>query len=277
MKQLTLILIPALLLVFSGCSKESSFETGFATPATGTLKDSLGDCDSMSVNGIYTENQQLNNTNTVVITVNVLSAGTYRIATDTANGFSFVDSGFFAAPGIYQVTLKGNGKPILPMTTDFTVTFAGSFCDFSVGVNPGTSTNNPNNADTAWMFDQGTSHYHGHVDSALVKTVGSIVYLNIYGKTATNDSTFYVQLQQSTPTPSGSYSTSAGTAVFEFKTGAGAIIYESRQADGSNLVFTVTGYDATNKILDATFSGTAKDATAAVVPIAGGKMKVQVQ
>jgi hypothetical protein len=277
MKRLIFILIPALLFVFIGCSKETSFELGINTPSMGTLKDSLGDCDSMSLNGTYTEGQALTSTNTVVVAVNVTVPGTYKIATDTVNGFSFIDSGFFAAAGTYLVTLEGSGTPILPIASDFTVTFGSSFCDFTVTVAPGTPTGNPNAADTAWMFDEGGRHYQGHVDSAVVRTSGGIVYLRIYGKPATNDTTVYIQLQQTTATPSGSYSTTSGMAVFEFKTGAGATIYESRQGDGSNLVFTVTNYNTSTKVLDGTFTGTAKDGAAASKSITGGKLKVQVQ
>ena len=277
MKRLIFILIPVCFFMFIGCSKETSFELGINTPASGTLKDTLGDCDSMSVNGTYTEGQALNNTHTVVVAVNVTVPGSYRIATDTANGFSFTDSGFFATAGTYLVTLKGSGTPILPVATDFTVTFGSSFCDFSVTVAPGVSTGNPNAADTAWMFNEGTNHFQGHVDSAVVRTAGGIVYLRIYGKPASNDTTVFIQLQQTTPTPTGSYSTTSGMALFEFKTGAGATIFESKQGDGSNLTFTVTNYNTTTKVLDATFSGTAKDAAAATKNITAGKLKVQVQ
>jgi hypothetical protein len=277
MKRLIFILIPALFVVFFSCSKETSFELGINTPASGTLKDSLGDCTPKIINGTYTEGTALTNTNTVVLTVNVTVPGTYKIATDTVNGFSFIDSGFFSQAGTYLVTLSGSGTPILPITTDFTVTFGTSFCDFSVTVAPGTPSGNPNAADTAWMFDEGTRHYHGHADSAVVRTSAGIVYLKIYGKPATNDTTVYIQLQQTTPTPTGSYSTTSGMAVFEFKSGAGATIYDSRQGDGSNLTFTVTNYNTTTKVLNATFTGTAKDGATGTKTISGGKLKVQVQ
>jgi hypothetical protein len=126
------------------------------------------------------------------------------------------------------------------------------------------------------MFDESTTHFHGHVDSAVITSSSLPVYLKIYGKTATNDTTFYVQLLQSTSTPTGTYSTSAGTAVFEFKTPAGATIYDSRQTDGSDIVFTVNNFNTTTRVLDATFTGTAKAGTA-TKNITGGKLKLQVQ
>lgn len=272
-------MIPLCLFVFWSCQKEMSYELGINAPATGTLKDSMGECDSMSVSGTYTENQQLGSSNTVMVTVNVTGAGKFRISTDTVNGYSFIDSGFFATPGLYQVTLKGNGKPILATTSTFTVNFGTSFCTFEVTSQPGTPTGSMNSADTAWMFNEGTMHFQGHVDSALVKSTGGIGYLNIYGKPKTNDTTIYIQLQLSSPTapPSGTFSTSAGTAVFEFKTPAGSTIYDSRQTDGSNLVFTVTSFNPTTKVLDATFTGTVKDATTGTKTVTGGKLKLTVQ
>lgn len=277
MKRLIFILIPALVVIFFSCAKEKSFELGINTPSSGTLKDSLGDCDTIDIKGTYTEGTALTNSNTVLVAVTVTVPGTYKIATDTVNGFSFIDSGFFSQPGTYLVTLRGSGTPILSNSTDFTVTYGSSFCDFSIAVAPGSGTGNPNAADTAWMFDEGTNHYHGHVDSAVVRVSGGIPYLKIYGKPVTNDTTIFIQLQQSTPAPTGSYSTTSGMAVFEFKTGAGGTIYDSRQGDGSNLTFTITNYNTTTKVLDATFTGTAKDGGTGTKTITGGKLKVQVQ
>jgi len=277
MNRLPIFLISFLILIVA-CSKEQSFETGFSTSAIGTLKDNAGDCDSMSVNGTYTENQNLTATNTVTVTLNITTSGTYKVSTDTVNGFSFFDSGFFAAPGTYQVTMKGSGKPILPITSDFIVTFGTSFCSFSVDVLPASATGGSvNAADTAWMFDEGTMHYQGHVDSALIKTNGPVPFLNIYGKPASNDTTFFVQLMQTSTTPTGSYSTASGTAVFEFKTPAGNTIYDSRQTDGSNLTFTVTNYNTSTGVVEGTFAGTVKDGAGGMKTVSLGKMKIQVQ
>lgn len=277
MKRLIIILVPAFFLIFLACQKETSFELGINTPAIGTLKDDLGDCDTLDIKGTYTEGTALTNSNTVLVAVTVTTPGVYRISTDTVNGFSFIDSGFFAATGTYLVTLRGYGTPIIPVTTDFTVMFGSSFCDFSITVAPGTASTDPNDADTAWMFNEGASHFQGHVDSAVVRLVGPIAYLRIYGKPITNDSTFYMQLQQTSPTPTGSYTTTSGMAVFEFKTGAGATVYESKQGDGSNLTFTVTNYNTSTKVLEGTFTGTAKDGAAGTKTINAGKVKVQVE
>lgn len=276
MKRLILIAVPVCLFIILSCQKEYSVETGSNSVSAGTLKDSLGDCQPILINGTYTENQSLTAANFVNVTLNVSSAGKYKVSTDTMNGFWFIDSGFFSSPGTYVVKLSGGGKPILAIQTDFTVSYGSSSCDFSITPNA-SSSGSLNSADTAWMFDEGTFHFHGHVDSALFKTLGPNAYLNIYGKTPTSDTTFYVQLLQSSPSPTGTYSTSSGTAVFEFKTPAGNTVYASHQTDGSNLTFTVTNFNTSTKVLDATFIGTAKDAGAGTKNITAGKLKIQVQ
>jgi hypothetical protein len=279
MKRLIFIALPICILVVLSCQKETSFETGINSLSQGTLKDSAGDCKPIVISGAYTENQPLDASNFVTVTVDVAAAGTYNIFTDTMNGFWFSDSGFFAAPGTYTVTLKGGGKPILPIDVDFDVSYGTSFCFFTVEVGAGT-TGNLNDADTAWRFNEGTNYYEGHVDSAVFSTSGSIGYLTIYGKPVTDDTTFRIQLQQSSATPptSGtSYTTGAGTAVFEFKTPGGSTIYDSRQTDGSNLTVVIVSYNVATKVLEGTFSGTVKDNAGATKTITSGKLKLTTQ
>jgi hypothetical protein len=278
MKRLIFIALPICIFVILSCQKEYSLETGINSFSVGTLKDSMGDCNPIVISGAYTEGQPLTAGNFVTVTVDVSATGTYRIFSDTVNGFWFVDSGFFSSTGTQTITLKGGGKPILPIDADFTVSYGNSFCSFSVTAAAGSS-GSINDADTAWMFNDGTQHFQGHVDSAVFSLSGGIGYLTIYGKPATNDTTFRVQLQQSSPTvpptSGATYTTGSGTAVFEFKTPAGGTIYDSRQTDGSNMTFTITSYNTTTKVLDGTFSGTAKDNSSATKTLTLGKLKLQ--
>jgi hypothetical protein len=280
MKRLIFIALPVCIFIILSCQKEYSLESGINSSSVGTLKDSMGDCNPIIISGAYTENQTLSASNFVTVTVDVAATGSYKILSDTINGFWFVDSGFFSNTGTQTIVLKGGGKPIIPISTDFTVSYGNSFCDFSIPVTA-SSSGGVNTADTAWMFNDGTQHYQGHVDSAIFSISGAIGYLTIYGKPVTNDTTFRVQLQQSSPTTpptsGATYSTSAGTAVFEFKTPAGTTIYDSRQTDGSNLTFTITSYNTTTKVLDGTFTGTAKDNSGATKTITLGKLKLQTQ
>lgn len=120
----------------SACQKEYSLESGtIGGLAEGTLKDSLGDCNPMTLRGLYFADSTVNDSNYVIVQVNITAPGSYKIFTDSQNGYSFRDSGFFAVTGAVNVKLKAMGRPILPITSDFTVTFgSASFCLFSVPV-----------------------------------------------------------------------------------------------------------------------------------------------
>ena len=138
-------LVKHLLPIFTGifllmaCQKEFSVDTGIlpGVQAVGTLKDTLGDCQPIVINGSYYADSTLKDSNYVTVEVNVISAGAYNIYSDTVSGFSFRDSGYFATPGVKTVKLKGRGRPIAAGPEDFIVTFGNSFCFFSIQVLPG--------------------------------------------------------------------------------------------------------------------------------------------
>lgn len=266
-----------IILASIGCQKDVSLETGTGLPATGSLQDSLGNCTAATTTGNYQQGTPLNNANTVSIAVNVTTGGSYRVTTDTANGFSFADTGFFAAPGNYTITLRGKGTPAAAMTSTFTVRFGTSTCTFTVNVQPGTNSGSVNSSDTAWRFMQSARSFSGHVDSAMFRQQNGLNYLVIYGNPSTNDSTFYLSLLVNGSAPAGTYDSNAGTAVFEYRTADGSMVYDARQGNGSSLVVTITGYDATTRILSGTFSGNVKDNTGGSVPISNGRFTVQVQ
>jgi hypothetical protein len=136
-------IILAGIFILSACQKEYSLESGTVGGlAEGTLKDSLGDCNPMTLRGLYFADSTVNDSNYVIVQVNITAPGSYKIFTDSQNGYSFRDSGFFAVTGPVNVKLMAVGRPILPITSDFTVTFgSASFCLFSVPVlNRGTTT-----------------------------------------------------------------------------------------------------------------------------------------
>ena len=131
-----LIVVMVAILGIAACQKELSLENGGFTKAVGVLKDSLGNCQPVSINGTFKVDRVLTDSDFVYVLVNIASPGTYKIFTDMQNGFSFSDSGFVSSIGLQQIKLKARGKPILPIQTDFTVAFDSSFCFFSVIVSP---------------------------------------------------------------------------------------------------------------------------------------------
>ncbi len=121
------------LVALVSCSKEISQEgTGLGGIAIGTLQDSLGNCKNIVVKGKYLVDTVLNDSNYLIVNVNFTTQGKYKISSDTLNGISFIDSGFAFIVGQASVKLKGKGKPVLPGTSDFTISFGNSTCNFSV-------------------------------------------------------------------------------------------------------------------------------------------------
>ena len=124
-------------IVIVGCQKELSFE-GSNTPAEGSLQsDITGDCLPKTVNGVYEALKPLvADSNTITISVNVLTTGNYVITTDTVNGYFFRSTGIFTTPGINTVKLRGNGTPFALGTNNFVVSFDSTICDVQVTVLP---------------------------------------------------------------------------------------------------------------------------------------------
>ena len=121
--------------LFAGCQKELSIENiGSQGVASGSLKDNSGNCLPATIMGNYVKGNTLTDSNFVVVQVNFTSPGSYKISTDTSNGFSFEGSGVMQDSGMQSITLKGTGTPALMQQTNFAVTFDTSVCMFSVNV-----------------------------------------------------------------------------------------------------------------------------------------------
>ena len=163
LKYLSIVL--AGIFLFAACQKEFSFESG--NPATGTLKDTSGNCLPITVNGTYSADSSLTDSNFVIIQVRFTSPGNYTIATDSANGFRFQASGSVKDTGLHSIKLTGTGKPNAAQLTNFIVTFDSSSCGFSVSVGSSqtgpaatyTLSGSPNNCSNATVqgdYEQGT-------------------------------------------------------------------------------------------------------------------------
>lgn len=91
-----------------------------------------GNCTGASAAGVYTSGKALTASNTVAISVNVTTLGTYFVTTGLVNGFSFSASGTFTVLGIQTITLTASGTPVIAGAFEFTPT--GNGCSFSVTV-----------------------------------------------------------------------------------------------------------------------------------------------
>lgn len=291
----------ATILAVQSCSKEKSLETGSGgTPATGALiKDSNDLCLPPKIYGIYDTGKALNDSNYVILSVNVTKPGFYRIQSDEQNGFSFADSGFFNVVGQKLVKLKATGTPILNNTTDFLINFDSSVCGFSIHVtaNESGGSTDPNQSDTAWRFSDGTSTFSGKVETAFFWTrpdLNSVNrhYFSISGPVSQSpeksiDLTFEIPTAEAIPAMSYASNTNFRFDVYvgDITTGNTTSFYLAGpgQASPSNtLQAEVAYYNETTHIVEGTFSGTASVMSAdgttvtGTVNIQGGKFKAKI-
>lgn len=253
-------------------SSTCNFQVTVSSPAVGTIS-----CGSAVVGGLYVVSTAMVATDTVLLQVNVTTAGAYNITTNTVNGFSFSGSGVFAATGNQTVKLTGVGTPSAAGNTMFTVTFGSSNCTFSVTVDPsGTS------SDLNWQFIQGGTTYGGTTTGAFEASYGGLNSISIQGTSISpnSDYSFVLQLSKSGSMSTGTFSSSSLTNTVLFTVinfVAMQTTFSSSSGDGSNLTVNLTTYDPVGKIVQGNFSGTAKDASGTIVNITGGTFKAQIQ
>lgn len=96
-------------------------------------------CSGATVLGTYTAGVPLGASHTVVINVNVTTAGSYNISTAPAvNGMVFSGSGSLAT-GPQTITLTGSGTPTSAGTTTIPITVGTTSCSFTVVIGSGGS------------------------------------------------------------------------------------------------------------------------------------------
>ncbi len=100
--------------------------------AEGSLLDSSSNCVPITVSGVYTATTTFTNNNYIIVHANITSTGTFKIFTDTINGYYFIDSGRVNNNGSQAFKLIAHGKPIASSTANFTAHFNDSHCIFSV-------------------------------------------------------------------------------------------------------------------------------------------------
>ncbi|MBS1946748.1 MAG: hypothetical protein JST47_03185 [Bacteroidetes bacterium] len=284
-----------LLLTVFGCSKELSYESS-AVPsgvaATGTLKDSSGNCMAIITNGTYYNGVAiLGDTSYVEVTINVATAGSYNIQSDRQNGFQFAGTGVFTNTGAQTINLKASGTPIAKGATSFILSFNGTACNFAITVqdSTGRGSNNNGSSDTSgialnqWQFLANGHTYSGSIQSAMFTSLAGGNLLTIIGPTASGtDTVFDVNIQFSGNTiDTGTYLTSnAGTSFALQKADSlGAInVFSANATNSHNVVnLTINSYNNTSKVVFGTFSGQAWDANGVSTSVTNGKFKATVQ
>lgn len=128
--------------IFLSCQKEISNEQGGPSNSSGTFaKDASGNCSAITLNGIFKIGVAFASSNYMDITVNVSTAGSYSISTDTLNGFYFSALGQFTATGTQTVRLAGHGTPVSAGVFAFTAHYYNiSSCAVTITVSPASTT-----------------------------------------------------------------------------------------------------------------------------------------
>jgi len=120
----------------ASCSFTVTVNPAGGGAAVGTLAGAPNACAPITVNGFYVESTAVGGSNTVGVTVNVTTAGTYNITTNTVTGLSFSASGSLSVGNNQVINLTASGTPTTAGNQTFTVTFGSSSCTFTVQVLP---------------------------------------------------------------------------------------------------------------------------------------------
>jgi hypothetical protein len=120
----------------ASCSFTVTVNPAGGGAAVGTLAGAPNACAPITVNGFYVESTAVAGSNTVGVTVNVTTAGSYNITTNTVTGLSFSASGSLSVGNNQVINLTASGTPTTAGNQTFTVTFGSSSCTFTVQVLP---------------------------------------------------------------------------------------------------------------------------------------------
>ncbi|MBP9104370.1 MAG: hypothetical protein KBF82_10930 [Chitinophagaceae bacterium] len=102
---------------------------GFTIQSAGTPAN----CSGATSAGTYIIGTPLNGTNTVTLSVNVTTIGTYNVSTIAQDGMTFSKSGAFLATGVQALVLTGSGTPTgTPGAVTIPITAGSSTCNFGV-------------------------------------------------------------------------------------------------------------------------------------------------
>lgn len=128
-----------------------------ATAAVYTFNGAPGACANDTLAGSFVKSVILDTFFKVGVQVQVVTPGTYTIATGTVNGYSFAAKGSFTTAGTQLVYLYGTGTPLATGTDLFTVNGSSSSCGFSVQVLSAVPVSNndhfPLTAGSYWTYD----------------------------------------------------------------------------------------------------------------------------
>lgn len=253
--------------------------------ASGSLQSDLNsECLPKTVEGTYYPGKPLNDSNFILVDVDVMNAGSYTITSDTVNGYSFTSSGSFSNTGINTVKLNGRGKPLIAGSNYFTLNFDSTTCDILVEVTSATSA--PPTGTYFWKFTSGGKTVQGTVDGndAQLSSSGGVSVFGFKGYTSSKDTllNFVLSDSQGGINKDESYNTNSQTnngGGFRVDgPGTGNTLFLAEPTSTTVTITTkITSHNTAIKIIEGTFSGTALDKTGAAVNVTNGQFKVNYQ
>ena len=233
-------------------------------------------CIGAVVNGTYNAGTALTSSNTVVLPVTVTTAGPYSITTTSVNGMVFSGTGNLTTSST-SITLTGSGTPGTDGTSAINVSSGSGSCSFNVTVNTGGG-----GGDLKWRFTQGSTVYEGPTAGAFETSAGGWNSVGVVGTSTipNGDYSFSLGVAKAGSMSTGTFSTTSTTntaTFFLINIMTSEQTFSSMLGNGSNLTVNLTTYNPTTKIVQGTFSGTAKNAAGANVNITNGTFKAEIQ
>jgi hypothetical protein len=137
LKSYLIVSVLATLFLFS-CKKNDEADPN-AISSGNMITDSIGGCKNLLVHGTYTKDTALNADNYLDVSVNVRTAGTYTIETNTVNGMVFKGTGRLGYGGANTVRLYGSGKPLANTLSPMKVKYGTSLCTANISVGTGSA------------------------------------------------------------------------------------------------------------------------------------------
>ena len=120
-----LLITSLMCIALLSCQKEFSIDNGgsqggsISGTAVFTLAGAPGGCVSPVIGGSYTQGIAMDASNTVALSVDVITLGTYVVSSDLINNVMFTGSGSFTTTGVQTIVLTGSGVPAAAGTYNF--------------------------------------------------------------------------------------------------------------------------------------------------------------
>jgi hypothetical protein len=123
----------------SSCEIDINVISATTGEAVYSLGGAGGVCTGATLNGVYKAGVAMDASNSITLTVDVTTPGTYSLEVQSAGGITFSGTGVFSDANLQNVTLGAQGTPPAAGTFNATVGTAPNSCTFSVVVVPATS------------------------------------------------------------------------------------------------------------------------------------------